>query len=297
VVPVKDRQRYVDELLVRLPEYLEDLNGIHDYLIVVAEQTDDELFSSSLAKNVGARHAIDVFRPGYLVFQDVDMIPLSGVDYRCRDRITICFLNFGSCRVPTAEFVSANGYNPNIFGWGYEDSEFYDRLESHGFDCERWDRSAEAERAVVIDLDLCNSTPDEDRSFSRWYWRRSDDRGPQLVSPDWPLERYDKASWKTEDIRKRNLSFVDAILTSHPSRRMPYYRENGLNLIDLDSVTADQQGRVVRLRYDAARVFPHDRRRTLDTSGLRGPAASNASRPVGIGNTRRPGSSENMSQE
>ena len=259
VVPVKDRDRFLVEILARLPTYLEQASGIDDYLIVVAEQIDPDLFSTALAKDVGAGYGLSCFDPDYLVFNDVDMIPLKDVDYRFDGHDTICFLDFGSCKVSAGSFRRANGFNPRIRGWGYEDVEFHDRLECMGIDSVRWDRSAEAEDAHVIDLELRNATREEDLEFSRWYWRRDDDRGPKLVSPDWPLEPHDKSVWYSDDIKARNLEFVNRIYNMRTAERLAYYQANGLRSLDLSSIEVEQRDeRIVHVRFDSAKVLAEE---------------------------------------
>ncbi len=255
VVPVKDREEYLSEFLKQVPEYLKSTNGIEDFIIVIAEQINEEMFSASIAKNIGASFALSIFKCDYIIFNDVDIIPIKNVDYGFKDNITICFMNFGSCKVPADAFIRTNGYNPNISGWGFEDTEFYDRLEAFGFDCERWDRSEESDEAVVIDLELRNQSPEEDRKFSRKYWRRDDDNGAMFISPSWQLKHYDKSVWFSEEIKKKNMNFVNSIYNMRLVRRIEYYKKHGTSSLDMKSVKAVTTGQIVRLKYDSRNVF------------------------------------------
>ncbi len=54
VVPVKNRQAYLEVFLEAIPAYLENVNRLHDFKIFVAEQVDDVPFNLSLSRNVGA---------------------------------------------------------------------------------------------------------------------------------------------------------------------------------------------------------------------------------------------------
>ena len=251
VVPYRDRDEYLREFLSNVPGYLKMQNGITDYRIVIAEQTDAGLFSAALAKNVGALFAISELSAGYLLFNDVDTIPVENVDYRFHGRNCICFMNFGNCRIDVNDFRTVNGYNPRIAGWGSEDTEFYHRLSVFGLDFVRWELQEESRRAVVRDLELRNSSAEEELAHSLWYWRRdASHKGPRFVSAPPGLKLYDRAShWFAEDQKKRNLELVNGIYNLRAKQRLAYYQTTGNNLVDLGSVHAETHGKVVRVRF------------------------------------------------
>src|SRR6059058_4595064 len=103
VVPVKDRERYVEILLRELPVYLERVNLIRDYTIYVAEQMDDDVFNLAVSRNVGAAAALADGGYDYFVFQDVDVIPVTHVDYRFGGLAEAWFLTAGGCKLLTAD--------------------------------------------------------------------------------------------------------------------------------------------------------------------------------------------------
>jgi len=81
LVPYRNRKAYLDIFSREVPAYLERANGISDYAIYIAEQQSQDLFNLALSRNVAARAALDDGMSGSFVFHDVDIIPLSGVDY------------------------------------------------------------------------------------------------------------------------------------------------------------------------------------------------------------------------
>ena len=251
VVPYRDRDDYLREFLANVPSYLESQNGITDYRIVISEQSDSGLFSAALAKNVGALFAIGELSAGYLVFNDVDMIPVEGVDYQFKDRNCICFLNFGNCRIDVQDFLAVNGYNPRIAGWGYEDTEFYHRLSVFGLDFVRWELQEESRHAVVRDLELRKSSAEEELAHSLWYWRRDPSHsGPRFVSAPSDCKQYDKArNWFADSRKESNLKLVNGIYNLRAPQRFEYYQTTGYNLIDLESVRAETHDKVVRVRF------------------------------------------------
>ena len=89
LVPYRDRKNYLDILLREVPCYVERANGISDYAIYVAEQQGEDLFNLALSRNVAARAALDDGVSGYFVFHDVDVIPVCGVDYGPRPKISL----------------------------------------------------------------------------------------------------------------------------------------------------------------------------------------------------------------
>src|SRR6266404_1436206 len=93
-----------------------------------------------------------------------------------------------------ADFVRANGYNPDFVGWGDEDVEFYHRLEYVGSAVREWHRMPESRQAVVVNLEWPEISDDEALSWSRRYFGY-EASGPRFVpyrSGCRRFERYDK---------------------------------------------------------------------------------------------------------
>ena len=161
VVPVKNRQAYLDVFLEAIPAYLEKVNGLHDFKIFVAEQVDEVPFNLSLSRNIGARFALDEDRFDYLIFHDVDLIPVENIDYGYREKNVCWFMKAGTCKIHKQALLDANGYNPSIWGWCSEDYEFYSRVCDFGHQMETWHQIPESRNAVIVDLDMNPQTRDE----------------------------------------------------------------------------------------------------------------------------------------
>jgi hypothetical protein len=268
-------------MLASLTRYLDNQTAPREYTIVLAEDRGNDIYNAALARNVAAGYALGTLDASSLVFNDVDMVPVAGVNYEFEGQETICFLNFGGCKVSAEAFHAVNGYNPLVVGWGYEDTEFYDRLEFFGFDCERWDRSKEAERAVVRDLELRVGNAADELAHSRTYWRRRHDSGPRFVSANPSTPHYQRTDrWFSETIKKQNLGFVNSIRNSPPVDRMRHYVEHGVSSHDVDGIDVERHGRVHRLRYLAEAIWPGPRS-SRQAGRIAGSGVSN--RPRGRG--------------
>jgi hypothetical protein len=75
-----------------------------------------------------------------------------------------------ACTVIVADFIGANGYNPEFAGWGDEDVECYHRLEHIGSEVREWHRIPESRQAVIANLEWPELSDDEALSWSRRYF-------------------------------------------------------------------------------------------------------------------------------
>jgi hypothetical protein len=131
IVPYRDRPKHKKRLLESLPQYIEKHHGLKpngvDYKIIVSEQIDNNLFNLSLARNSAALWAEKNLKDiSHFIFHDVDVIPISNVDYLTEDSI-YHFLNHGTFKITKKDFFKINGYNPLFIGWGEEDNEFREK--------------------------------------------------------------------------------------------------------------------------------------------------------------------------
>ena len=117
-------------------------------------------------------YAIRAFKPKYLVFQDVDVIPVRGVDYGPEPTTLTWFPSAGSSKVLTGDFIAVNGYFLAFVGWGSEDSEFGLRLISFGCPVAEWKRRLECADAMILSLEH-SATSREAASLSQSYLGRS----------------------------------------------------------------------------------------------------------------------------
>lgn len=262
LVPYKDRRDYIEIFLEMVPRYLEDVNGIRDYVIYVAEQTSPDLFNLSLSRNLAASFALKEHKElGSLIFHDVDVIPIEKIDYGPRHYNVAWFMVAGSCKILNEDFVKANGYNPRFIGWGSEDTEFYHRLSSLGCDVREWHRIAESNRAVILNLEMPGMSGPDALNWSRSYFGYSG-QGPLFK----PLDRRDGgASVQTYDKRRdffvaenqlRNDRLWERIYSMPLNEKLDYIRSNGLNLVDISGVSVkDRAEKIVWLQYETSAVF------------------------------------------
>jgi len=258
LVPYRNRKRYLDIFLREVPTYLERKNGISNYTIYVAEQQSQDLFNLALSRNVAARAALDDGASGYFVFHDVDVIPLSGVDYRPRSFNVAWFLSAGSCKVTAADFVRANGYNPEFVGWGEEDVEFYHRLEKVGCEVREWHRMPESRQAVIVNLEWPELSDEEALAWSRRYFGHAAS-GPRFVpyrtgGPS--FDRYDKSrDFLGLGQQQRNRTLWNRVRALGADDSSSYIARNGLNRVVLDRAVRSTQDRIRWIAYQTGDVL------------------------------------------
>ncbi len=139
VVPFRDREHHLIELIPALKKMLLE-QGI-DFKIVVVEQVDGKPFNRGKLKNIGAHYAFK--DSDYFCFHDVDMLPVNAnyrypssplrlikkfeTTWRTADELSDT--NFGGVVMLNKEnYLSANGYSNEFWGWGKEDDDFFNRL-------------------------------------------------------------------------------------------------------------------------------------------------------------------------
>jgi glycosyl transferase family 7 (putative galactosyltransferase) len=258
LVPYRDRKRYLDIFLRAVPSYLERANGITDYAIYVAEQQGHELFNLALSRNVAARAALDDGVCGYFVFHDVDVIPVCGVDYGPRSFNVAWFLSAGSCKVMAADFVGANGYNPDFVGWGDEDVEFYHRLEHVGSEVREWHQIPESRQAVIVNLEWPEISDDEALAWSRRYFGH-ETFGPRFVphrTGSRSFQRYDKSrDFFGPGQQERNHALWNRIRTLPRDEKTSYIARSGLNRVSLDRAIRSIDDRIRWIKYQTEDVL------------------------------------------
>ena len=258
LVPYRNRKAYLDVFLREVPRYLERANGISDYVIYVAEQQSQDLFNVALSRNVAARAALDDGACGYFVFHDVDVIPLCGVDYGPRSFNVAWFLSAGSCKVMVADFVRANGYNPDFVGWGDEDVEFYHRLEHVGSEVREWHRIPESRQAVVVNLEWPEMSDDQALSWSRRYFGH-DACGPRFVpyrTSCGNFGRYDKSrDFLEPGQQQRNHVLWNRMRELPSDKKTLHIARTGLNRVRVDQAVRSIQDRIRWIRYQTADVL------------------------------------------
>lgn len=265
LVPYRNRRSFLDMFMDKVPRYLEEVNGIRDYMIYVAEQTSCDIFNPSLSRNVAARFALAENKEfSYLIFHNVDVIPVEKIDYGPRDYDVAWFMDAGSCKVRIDSFLKANGYNPRFVGWGSEDTEFYHRLSSLNCDVKEWHRTTESRGAVTLNLEMPNMSASEALRWSMSYFGHDGD-GP-LFQPvnvrggGALLERYDKfKDFLLPEYQQKNDELWRKIYGMEVSEKLQYFKANGLNLVDVSRVRVQGRAKkMVWLNYESNEVLSNN---------------------------------------
>jgi hypothetical protein len=258
LVPYRDRKAYLDIFLREIPSYLKRANGISEYAIYVAEQQGHDLFNLALSRDVAARAALDDGASGYFIFHDVDVFPVYGVDYGPCSFNVAWFLTAGSCKVLVADFVRANGYNPDFVGWGDEDVEFYHRLKHLGSEVREWHRIPEAQQAVIVNLEWPDLSDDEALSWSRRYFGH-EALGPRFIpyrTGCRSFERYDKSKdFLGPAQQKRNHALWNRVRAMPSDEKTSYIARTGLSRVSLDRAVRSVDDRIRWIKYQTQDVL------------------------------------------
>jgi L-rhamnose mutarotase len=255
IVPYKNRKNYLDIFLNRVPKYIEGMNGIQNYAIYLAEQTSSDIFNLSLSRNVGAMFALADSKFDYLIFHDVDVIPIENIDYGPRDYNVAWFMTAGTCKVHISAYIKANGYNPRFVGWGAEDKEFYHRLSTLIGEVKEWHRTGESRHAVIMDLGMPRLSEAEALRWSKGYFGYTDD-GPRYIPCNdlvngLPHQPYDKSKdFMFPEYQKRNDQIWERVYHMPLGKKLEYIKANGMNLVHLSGISVKERvGKLVWLTY------------------------------------------------
>jgi hypothetical protein len=165
-VPYRNRETHLRKFVPKISRYL-NRNNI-DFHIYVAHQVDDKLFNRGAMKNIAAKHAFDD-GCDYIVWHDVDMIPVKEADYSFPEegprhiatRISQMDYNlkyyeyFGGAVVFSKEHVEkTNGYSNGYWDWGMEDDDLYWRcILEELVDVKKLDYNGEAKQFIRLSGD------------------------------------------------------------------------------------------------------------------------------------------------
>lgn len=136
IVPYRNRYEHLQEFKKSITEYLSE-KGI-TYELIIIQQDNAKLFNRGMLLNIGFKYS-KKFGCDYVVFHDVDMIPIS-VDYSYSDIPIHLSTHFyfqngekqreifdtyfgGVTMFPISYFEQINGYSNKYWGWGFEDDD------------------------------------------------------------------------------------------------------------------------------------------------------------------------------
>ncbi len=143
IIPYRDREKHLEALIPMLKKVLDE--QVPEHKILVVEQTPQKPFNRAMLMNVGVQFAFD--NSDYFCFHDVDMVPVHA-EYRCPSAPFRLVKQFeetwrssqefggtffgGVVSVNKSDFLLANGFSNEFWGWGKEDDEFFARLVLKG---------------------------------------------------------------------------------------------------------------------------------------------------------------------
>jgi glycosyltransferase involved in cell wall biosynthesis len=264
VIPYKNRAEFLGVLLEHLPKYLRDNNSQLDYNIVVAEQLDDVAFNRSLSVNIAIKYAIDVLHSEHIIVHDVDIIPVSNINYSYRNFCMCWFVSAGGLNCLSSDLIKINGYCNSYYGWGNEDVDVIKRLTFYNIKIHEWKEFAVNEKPTLVNMEwsgACNSNKDS-KSYWGCEWPRflnpSEHNLPSIVvnkREHWYEKRYVKLNKKKLEMYS-SLSF---------EQRNEHYQSSGLNQVTLNNISATfKNDNVFYLQYKARDM--HNRARDMNFS-------------------------------
>lgn len=145
VIPYRDREAHLRQLLPVLSSMLAEQGIVHR--VIVVEQEPGELFNRGRLVNAGIHYAAE--HTDYYCIHDVDAIPVFA-NYLCPSqplRLVSKIVTKGRKAPRTDHYFSGavsirkeqvfavNGFSNEYWGWGKEDDDFFFRLLLAGFLC------------------------------------------------------------------------------------------------------------------------------------------------------------------
>jgi hypothetical protein len=145
VIPFRDRDAHLRELMPQLHAHLER-QGI-EHRILIVEQEMGTLFNRGRLLNVGMHYAAEA--TDYYCLHDVDAVPIEA-NYQCPsqplrlahrmrgadgEREHTDYYFSGAVSIRKEQAFAVNGFSNEYWGWGKEDDDFYFRLLLAGFLC------------------------------------------------------------------------------------------------------------------------------------------------------------------
>jgi len=253
IIPYRARSFYLKLLLKELPNYLLQNHGLKesDYNIVIAEQIDGGLFNRGRSINIGLHYLFNANLCDYVIVHDVDILPLRNVDYTYTDKDYFWFIVAGGQKMANNIFQNVNGYSNQYRGWGYEDSDFVDRLIFFEQNQLFWPIQGAKDKAVSINLEFGSQASKNWENFSTerasetYFMDNKDfketcgswDGYPRFLSPkeanyqlpDYSVDKY--RSWFLKDRSEENKKKHQKVVNMKNVKRHNEYLSDGLSNI------------------------------------------------------------------
>jgi|3_EtaG_2_1085321.scaffolds.fasta_scaffold78244_1 hypothetical protein len=255
----KRRERYLPFYIPALRSYLEKTSQELD--IIVSEQIDyNTTFNFNISANVGLRAAFESLNCDYAIIVGPDNIPLEKVDYSWSGKNETSFLMYGGYKIDKNSFYKSNGNNVFMgWGWGWQDVEFYDRLDFYGILHEAWYTKQAAIESKIIDLSSRTNT--ERSSIDQWIQGRHGitlDQVPKILPPHEAgvnFEPYEENYWYSNIVKEAHINLSYIIRHLPPEERERYYSVSGYKSINMNNVKHSREEGVNYFRYNTHDVF------------------------------------------
>ncbi len=215
IVPYRDRESHLAEFVPFMEgtKFLENL----EFDILIVEQKDGKPFNRGKLLNIGAKESKS---SDYYCFHDVDMLPINS-DYSFVSNPTHLASEveqfgfelpypgyFGGVTIfSKSDFIRANGYSNDYWGWGAEDDDIMHRCVIKGLKPSRKNgryRSLNHTRSIKEDLYNKNLKKYLDFKNSQSYEKMEQIiDGDGLNTLDYEILSFDRISEKTTRIRTR----------------------------------------------------------------------------------------------
>lgn len=139
VVPYRNREEHLKEFLKNAPEYFNKQQFTYDILICELEQGGD--WNAGLCCNSLEFYlSVCGMQYKYVCIHHVDIWPIDGEWRFPKHNEVFCNLgDYGSCLMELNTFLDVGGYSNDFWGWGGEDNELYEKLQSKGYVCTKID--------------------------------------------------------------------------------------------------------------------------------------------------------------
>ena len=255
----KRRERYLPIYIPRLLSYLQDTS--QDLEVIISEQEDHEtIFNFNMSANAGLRAAFEVLDCDYAVVAGPDNIPLENVDYSWRGVNEIAFLMYGGYKIDRSSFYKSNGNNVFMgWGWGWQDVEFYNRLDFYGIPHESWYTKTSAINSKIADLSARQTT--ERLSIDNWTQGRPNmtlDLVPKIIPPhDAGIEfkPYQENYWYSDIVKQAHINLSQIVLSLPQGERERYYTTSGYKSMNMSNVSREEKDGVNYFKYNTHDVF------------------------------------------
>ncbi|XP_019899304.1 beta-1,4-galactosyltransferase 1-like [Esox lucius] len=150
IIPFRNRDEHLKFWLHYLHPFLQRQQL--DYGVYVINQDGESTFNRAKLMNIGYTEALKEYEYDCFVFSDVDIIPMDDRNtYRCFSQprhLSVSLDKFGfklpynqifggACSLSKEQMLKINGFSNTYWGWGGEDDDIFNRLNSSGMSISR----------------------------------------------------------------------------------------------------------------------------------------------------------------